>query len=146
MNAVRHNWLAAALACACLALAASCGAGSPQANQEAEAGEYERGPHRGRMLRDGDFAVEITIFEDGVDPQFRVYPYLNDRPLDPRQVQLAMSLTRLGGQVDQFAFQAQEDFLLGAGVVTEPHSFDVAGVARPVRCRHRPRPLRPVAE
>ena len=126
MNAVRHNWLAAALACACLALAASCGAGSPQANQEAEAGEYERGPHRGRMLRDGDFAVEITIFEDGVDPQFRVYPYLNDRPLDPRQVQLAMSLTRLGGQVDQFAFQPQEDFLLGAGVVTEPHSFDVA--------------------
>jgi cobalt-zinc-cadmium efflux system membrane fusion protein len=37
-----------------------------------------------------------------------------------------MALTRLGGRVDRFAFTAREDHLLGNGVVTEPHSFDVA--------------------
>ena len=66
-------------------LLAGCGE-SPTTTETAEpkadaaASEYERGPHRGRMLRDGDFAVEITIFEDGVDPEFHVYPYRGDKP------------------------------------------------------------------
>jgi len=29
----------------------------------AEQAEPEKGPHRGRMLRDGDFALELSIFE-----------------------------------------------------------------------------------
>jgi cobalt-zinc-cadmium efflux system membrane fusion protein len=91
---------------------------------EAEA-EFERGPHRGRMLRDGAFAVEITIFEDGVEPEFRVYSYRKDKPVRPELVQLTVELTRLGGKVDRFTFRSQEDFLRGAGVVREPHSFDV---------------------
>ncbi len=89
------------------------------------AGDYERGPHRGRMLRDGDFAVEMTIFEDGVDPEFHLYLYRKDKPLDPRSAQLSVELTRLGGKVDRFAFAPVEDYLRGGGVVREPHSFDV---------------------
>ncbi|MFP1131212.1 efflux RND transporter periplasmic adaptor subunit [Asticcacaulis sp. W401b] len=91
----------------------------------AKADEYERGPHRGRMLRDGDFALEITIFEDGVEPEYRVYPYLKDKPLPPTQVQLAIELTRLGNVKNQIAFSAQEDYLRGDQVIVEPHSFDV---------------------
>ena len=107
---------------------AACGqkAGEAEHGDEHAEGEFERGPHNGRMLRDGDFAVEITIFEDGVEPQFRVYAYAKDKPLPPAQVQLTMALTRLGGKVDQFTFRPEGDFLLGAGVVEEPHSFDVA--------------------
>src|SRR5688572_18303971 len=37
--------------------------------------DFERGPHRGRMLRDGSFALELQIFEDGVPPEFHVYLY-----------------------------------------------------------------------
>jgi cobalt-zinc-cadmium efflux system membrane fusion protein len=94
--------------------------------------DYERGPHNGRMLRDGDFALEITIFETGVAPEFRVYPYRNDSPLEPGAVDLAIELGRLGGGVERFGFSSQADFLRGDGVVLEPHSFDVtvmAGVA-----------------
>lgn len=91
----------------------------------AEEAEYERGPHRGRMLRDGDFAVEITIFESGVPPEFRVYPYRDGEPLDPGSVDLSIELSRLGGQVDRFPFRAEGDVLRGEGVVAEPHSFDV---------------------
>lgn len=111
-----------------LAILSACG-GSPEAppseESEAAAPDYERGPHRGRMLRDGDFAVEITIFEDGVEPEFRVYIYRGDEPVPLGSVQLSIELTRLGGEVDRFAFKPQEDFLRGQGVVHEPHSFDV---------------------
>lgn len=87
--------------------------------------EYERGPHNGRMLRDGDFALEITIFETVVPPEFRVYPYRNDTPVDPAGVDLAIELGRLGGRVDRFEFSPHKDLLRGDGVVLEPHSFDV---------------------
>jgi membrane fusion protein, heavy metal efflux system len=69
--------------------------------------------------------VEITIFEDGVEPEFRVYAYRGDKPVAPNDVQLSIDLTRLGGEVNRFAFKPQEDFLRGQGVVHEPHSFDV---------------------
>ncbi|WP_310541377.1 efflux RND transporter periplasmic adaptor subunit [Phenylobacterium sp.] len=110
-------------------LLAACG-DRPKSKAEgddhaAAAADFERGPHRGRLLRDGDFAVEITIFEDGAPPEFHAYVYRKDKPIDPRQVQLTVELTRLGGKVDRFAFAPVEDYLRGAGVVVEPHSFDV---------------------
>lgn len=125
-----HKLAAALLACGLLA---SCG-DKPASEASAEHGagpaaEYERGPHRGRMLRDGDFAVEMTIFEDGVEPEFHVYAYRGDKPLDPREVKLSVTLTRLGNRVDRFAFTPTEDYLRGQGVVHEPHSFDVKVVA-----------------
>ena len=127
MIVLSHAWLRAGTVGLMLALSAACGAGAPASEDEhASADEYERGPHRGRMLRDGDFAVEITIFEDGVTPEFHVYAYRNNQPIDPGEVQLSITLTRLGGQVDQFSFAAEADYLKGGAVVTEPHSFDVA--------------------
>lgn len=96
-----------------------------EGKQKAADADYERGPHRGRLLRSGDFSVEITIFEEGTDPEFRVFSFWQNKPVDPRQVQLAMKLTRLGGRVDQFKFEPKAEFLLGNGVVREPHSFDV---------------------
>lgn len=119
-------WLRAALTGMVLSFSAACGGGGWQAEGEATSADYERGPHNGRLLRDGDFSVEMTIFEDGVPPEYRIYAYRNDQPLDPREVQLSVALTRLGGQVDQFTFTPEADYLRGSGVVTEPHSFDVA--------------------
>ena len=86
---------------------------------------FERGPHNGRLLRDGDFAVELAIFETGVPPEFRAWATEGGRPLEPGAVDLHVTLTRLGG-VDEFVFRPQGDFLRGDGVVREPHSFAVA--------------------
>lgn len=116
---------------ALLAIAVLSGCGEAPSNTEAgehkaaAAADYERGPHRGRMLRDGDFAIEVTIFEDGVEPEFHVYAYRNDKPVAPGEIQLSVDLTRLGGRVDRFAFTPQDDYLRGGGVVHEPHSFDL---------------------
>lgn len=113
-----------------IALLAGCGRSvdAPEAEvaeAAAASGDYERGPNRGRMLRDGDFALEVTIFEDGVDPEFRIYPTRGGKPMPPSEVQLTMELHRLGGKVDRFTFKPDGEVLRGSGVVTEPHSFDV---------------------
>ena len=93
--------------------------------EEGHAEEVERGPHGGRLLRDGDFSLELVIFEEGVPPEFHVYLYRKGKPIAPREAQVAVDLTRLGGKVDRFTFTPQGDFLRGQGQVVEPHSFEV---------------------
>lgn len=116
----------------------ACGQGAPdeKAEGEAAAADYERGPHRGRMLRDGDFALEITIYEEGPEPLFRLYPYFKDKPVDPRQIQASITLSRLGPKTDRFAFTAENDYLTGPSIVFEPHSFDVAVTAAHAGAQH----------
>lgn len=103
------------------------GAGHEAHGEHAEAPEegFERGPHRGRMLRDGSVALELSIFETGVPPQFRAYLFDADRPTPPEGTQVTVELHRLGGRVDTIAFAPQGEFLLGNRTVEEPHSFDV---------------------
>lgn len=97
-----------------------------------EAAGFERGPHNGRLLRDGDLSVEVTIFETGVPPEFRIYVYEKDQLLKPAELQLNMILTRFAGVVDNLQFAAKEDYLVSTAEVYEPHSFDVA-----IALRHR---------
>lgn len=99
--------------------------GAPEHPENTETAEFERGPHRGRMLRDGAFALEITIFEDGVPPEFHVYPYLSGKPVPPSDVKLGLELGRLGNRTDQIAFMPQDDYLKSTQTIIEPHSFDV---------------------
>lgn len=92
--------------------------------EHAEA-DIERGSHGGRVLREGDIAVELAIFEDGVPPEYRAWLYRNGEPLPPQAGSLEVVLTRLGGALDTHRFNARGDYLVGDGVVYEPHSFDV---------------------
>lgn len=113
----------------CLSLAAGTGysvhvQASGAAAEEGEP-EPEKGPHRGRMLRDEDFAVELSIFETGVPPEFRVWVTDDGEPVDPDKVNLKVVLTRLGGVEDHIEFASQGDFLRGDTVIYEPHSFVV---------------------
>lgn len=112
---------------------AACGQGPSKAPEgeahEAAAAEYERGPHRGRLLRDGDFALEITLYEEGPAPLFRLYAYKEDKPVDPKGVQVSIALTRLGPKIDRFTLVPEADYLTSPAIVTEPHSFDVSVAA-----------------
>lgn len=92
----------------------------------AEQAEPEKGPHRGRMLRDEDFAIELSIFETGVPPEFRVWATKGGQPIDPNKVDLNVKLIRLGDGTDDINFNVQGDFLRGDMVIYEPHSFVVA--------------------
>ena len=131
--------LLAAVAISLLLGAAGCGKSPAPPAGEAlgtPPGDFERGPHRGRLLSDGGFQAEITIYERGVPPQFRVYFYEGSKPLPPGDVTLTIDLARLGGRMDHFEFAPEGDYLVGSGVVEEPHSFDVAVVAQYKGAQH----------
>ena len=85
--------------------------------------EPEKGPHRGRMLREDDFAIELAIFETGVPPEFRVWASQGGEALPPEKVKVSVTLGRLGDGDDQINFRPQEDFLRGDMEIVEPHSF-----------------------
>jgi len=111
--------------------------GRHEGELRAEAGAFERGPHRGRWLEDGAFALELTIFEEGVPPEFRAFVYRDEKPIDPAGVQLEITLRRLGDRVDRIGFEPRGDYLLGDQTVYEPHSFDAEVVAREGGSVHR---------
>jgi membrane fusion protein, heavy metal efflux system len=107
------------------------------AAEEAAATEgFPRGPHNGRLLTDGDFAVELAIFEDGVPPEYHAWAYVDGNEVALRDWDLTVSLSRLGGERNEFAFAPADDYLLGDGVVEEPHSFDVSVSAEYQGGRH----------
>jgi membrane fusion protein, heavy metal efflux system len=116
----------------------ACGAGNESASTGADHGEpaemaeeeYARGPNNGRLLEEGAFALEMTIFETGVPPQYRIYPYKDGKPVDASAVDLVVKLHRLGGLIDTFRFSPSGTYLTGDGVVTEPHSFEVEVMAQ----------------
>ena len=87
--------------------------------------EPARGPHGGRWFEDGAFGVELTIFEAGVPPEFRLYVYLNDQPLPPAAAEVTVELNRLGQQAQRIQFAPRADYLRGAAEIVEPHSFEV---------------------
>lgn len=96
-----------------------------------------KGPNGGRLLVDGDFAVELAIFETGVPPEYRAWVTAQGKPVDAGAVDLAVTLRRLGDVTDVIAFAPRGDFLRGDSVVYEPHSFVVTVEAQYRGERHR---------
>jgi len=120
----------AALALLVLAAVAlgACGdraAHAPAEGDHAATDAFERGPHNGRLLRDGSLALEVTVYEAGVPPEFRLYGYRDGKPLPPGALQAAVEVRRLDGETTRFAFRPEGDALVADRAVAEPHSFDV---------------------
>jgi cobalt-zinc-cadmium efflux system membrane fusion protein len=92
---------------------------------EAEEEEVAKGPHGGRLLSQEGFELEITIFERGLPPEFRVYVYQDGQPLSAEKVKLDIELERTGNKVDHIQFNAEQDYLRGNATIYEPHSFEV---------------------
>ncbi|MDV6342537.1 efflux RND transporter periplasmic adaptor subunit [Nitrosomonas sp. Is24] len=88
--------------------------------------QLDTGPRGGKLFADNGFGLELTIFEKGVPPQFRIYLYENGKPLPPAAAKVSIALTRLGAPVQLIKFAPEADYLLGDQVVEEPHSFDLA--------------------
>lgn len=91
-----------------------------------ETTEPAKGPNGGRLLVDGNFVIELAIFETGVPPEYRAWVTWNDAPVNLTEVDLQVDLTRLGDRIDNIGFTRQGDFLRGDTVIYEPHSFAVS--------------------
>ncbi|WP_291373976.1 efflux RND transporter periplasmic adaptor subunit [Acinetobacter sp. UBA6720] len=82
----------------------------------------EKGPHGGRLYRDGDFSAEVKIFEEGVEPHLRVYGFYKDKPLKPNEIKANIFIKRLDAE-QTITFKPESDYLIGNEIVYEPHSF-----------------------
>lgn len=99
--------------------------------------EPETGQHGGRLLEDGDIALELALLESGLSPEYRAWASIDGAPVSPGDVGLAVTLTRLDGTTTKIGFVVERDSLRGDKVVSEPHSFDVS-----VELRHEGRTYR----
>lgn len=137
MNLTKNLLIPACAGMTILLLLASCGTSAPEAEHKTAGGHEEhaapevvKGPHRGRLLQDGPFTLELAIFETNVPPEYHAWPTLDGKPVPLSEVQLTVSVTRLGNKVNTFGFKPDGDFLRGDGVLHEPHSFSVKVIAQ----------------
>jgi cobalt-zinc-cadmium efflux system membrane fusion protein len=100
-------------------------AADEHAHEEEEA-EAPEGSHGGRLLSDGEFEVELTIFEDSAEPEYRAWAYQDGELIQPGQWTLNVQLERLGGETNALSFTPDGEFLRSTSAVEEPHSFEVA--------------------
>jgi len=63
-----------------------------------EASAPRKGPHGGKLFTQEGYGVEVTIFEQGVEPEFRVYAYQDGKALDPAASQVSLTLERWGAR------------------------------------------------
>jgi membrane fusion protein, heavy metal efflux system len=98
--------------------------------------ESAKGPHGGKLFTDGDYAVEVTIFEQNQPPQFRLYTYLNGKPLAANASTIELTVSRLGRQPQILKLSPENDYLTSKAIVEEPHSFKVAIVANHAGSTH----------
>src|SRR3972149_1423290 len=90
---------------------------------------HVKGPHGGRLLSEEYFQIEITIYERGIPPQFRVYVFDKGKAVNLEEVKLTIELHRLGGRVEVINFRREGEYLCGDKIIEEPHSFDVKVLA-----------------
>ncbi len=109
----------------------------PSGHHDHEKTEIAKGPHNGRLLTDKEFSLELAIFERGIPPEYRAWATYEGAATAPKDWQLNVELTRLGGKVDKFKFLPQDDFLRGQSEVEEPHSFDVSVTATYKNVKHQ---------
>jgi len=92
--------------------------------------ETAKGPHGGRLLSNDDLALEVTLYERGVPPEFRLYAYEKGKAIDPAGIEARVTLSRLGASPEQISLCKEGDFLRGEREVVEPHSFAVEVIAQ----------------
>ena len=94
-------------------------------NHPAMVKESVKGPHGGKLFTDGEYAIEVTIFEQNQPPQFRLYTYLNNKLLVPKDSLIKLTLKRLGRDTELFNLIPENNYLTSNTTVVEPHSFKV---------------------
>lgn len=87
--------------------------------------DHRRGAHDGMLVDTGHGNVELSVFEDGVPPRFRLY--FTDhhghavKPSAPAAV--VVRTLRSDGAQQTFSFQASADYLESNEEIPEPHEF-----------------------
>lgn len=85
----------------------------------------QKGPHGGRLLTQGAYALEVTIFEVDSVPVFRLYAYQHGQALAPTTSDVSILVQRLGQEAQTYRLKPEQDYLTSPDELEEPHSFVV---------------------
>ncbi|WP_297511063.1 nickel/cobalt efflux transporter [uncultured Caulobacter sp.] len=81
---------------------------------------HDHGHDETRVIDTGYGVVELSIFEDGQPPAFRVTARTGHLP---RATEVTVTTTREDGATQVFAFMAKDGFLESTTDIPEPHAF-----------------------
>ena len=87
-----------------------------------------QGRHGGPLLNTGENEqIEISVFESGVPPRFRLYFYdLKNQSLKPPSADtIHLETSRADGSKQLFEFVSKQDYLESTSDIPEPHEFQV---------------------
>lgn len=89
--------------------------------------DHEHGPHGGPLVDTGHGKIELSVFETGVPPRFRLYfTDASDREAAPSMPgDIALSTLRPDATNQKFTFKAGPGYLESNEDIPEPHEFRV---------------------
>ncbi len=102
---------------------------SESAGHEAHEGHEEETGEMKRLSQDG-IEIEIGLAEKGGVPHFEATALEDEKAIDPKALQLTVTLKRPDGRSETLAFETDGDRLKSVQAVPEPHLFKVEVTAR----------------
>ena len=86
---------------------------------------HEHGHDDTKLINTGHGVVQLSVFETGVPPVFRLAFSEHGKPFLPEPSSVIVETLRPGGARQTFAFVAKEGFLESTTDIPEPHEFDL---------------------
>lgn len=83
----------------------------------------DKGRHGGKVLTEGNFELEVVVYDDGKNSHFRIYPYEKHKPLNPGEVSSTVETERLDTSVRTYTFRPMDNFLVSNEEIEDPKSF-----------------------
>lgn len=85
------------------------------------------GPHGGPWVKTENGFIELSVFETGVPPRFRLYFFdLDGAPASlPQDTEIGVETSRPDGRAQAFTFAPRHDYLEATAELPEPHEFAV---------------------
>jgi hypothetical protein len=67
-----------------------------------------KGPHGGKLFKEGDFGLEALLAEDGGEPRLRIWLYDKNKPLASSAAKVSATITRLTGREAETQLRARQ--------------------------------------
>jgi hypothetical protein len=89
-----------------------------------------RPAHGGQIIELGDLVFELSVFETGQPPRFRLHAVGTAEQPDPDLITTEIETVRPDGTRQKFAFEKRDGYLESTADIPEPHEFKLVVAVR----------------